>query len=434
MAIVDERDRRILALAVTALFTLAVEPFYVLVDTAIVGRLGTVPLAGLALASTVLTSLLWAFNFLSFGVTTRVAWETGAGDKRAASGVAVQALWLAVVIGCAIAVLVAVAARPLASLLGGEDATLDAAATYLHISALSMPAALLMLTSNGVFRGWSDTRTPLAVVLASNVVNVVLEVVFVYGFDWGVAGSAWGTVVAQWLAAAWFLGLIGRAVVAAGARLRPVVEEARRLITIGRHIVVRTGALLAALALATAAAGRVGTDALGGHQIAQQMFVFLALIADALAVAAQAIIGTASGAGDRAAADEDTRRLLRLGLIVGAVMTVVVIASSPVLPRIFSSDDAVVSAATTALIALGVMQVPGVITFVLDGVLMGRSEFSYVKWVTLAALVAYVPIAGAVFAEPDLGIGFVWGGLVVWMVVRAALNWRGYAPRRQPAR
>jgi putative MATE family efflux protein len=374
----------------------------------------------------VLTSLLWAFNFLSFGVTTRVAWETGAGDRRAASGVAVQALWLAIAIGTATAILVASAARPMASLLGGEGATLEAAVTYLRISAVSVPAALLMLTSMGVFRGWSDTRTPFAVVLASNGLNVILEVLFVYGFDWGVAGSAWGTVIAQWMAAAWFLGLISAAVRATGARLRPVLKEARQLLSIGRHIVVRTAALLAALALATAAAGRVGTAALGGHQIAQQSFVFLALITDALAVSAQAIIGTASGAGDRREADEDTKRLMRLGVMVGGALTVVVIALSPVLPRIFSTDDDVISAATTALIALGIMQVPGAITFVLDGVLMGRSEFSYVKWVTLAALLAYVPIAAAVFANPDLGLGWVWGGLVVWMVVRAALNWRRY--------
>lgn len=418
----DTRDRRILALAVPALFTLAIEPMYVLVDTAIVGRLGTDPLAGLALASTVLTTLLWAFNFLSFGVTTRVAWETGAGNRRGASDVAVQALWLALLIGSASALLVTVAARPLASVLGGEGASLEAAVTYLTISALSMPAALIMLTSHGVFRGWSDTRTPLRVVIVSNVVNIVLELLFVYAFDWGVAGSAWGTVLAQWIAAAWLLGLIGRTVRATGAALRPAMDEARRLITIGRHLMVRTGALLAALALATAAAGRVGTSALAGHQIAQQMFILLALMVDALAVAAQAIVGTAAGAGDDSEATKDTRRLLRLGVIVGIGQTVIVIALAPVLPHAFSGDDEVVGAATVALLWLGVMQVPGAIAFVLDGVLMGHSDFRYVKWVTVGALVAYAPIAAIVFASPDAGLGVVWGGLVAWMLVRATFN------------
>jgi len=427
---VREIDRDILRLAVPALGSLAIEPLYVLVDTAIVGRLGTVPLAGLALASTVLTTALWAFNFLSFGVTTRVAWETGAGDRKAASGVAVQALWLALVIGVASAVVVAFAAEPLARVLGGHGNTVDAAVTYLHISAVSVPAALIMLASHGVFRGWSDTRTPLAVVLVSNVLNVVLEVVFVYGLHWGIAGSAWGTVIAQLLAALWFVRLIGVNVVATGARLRPALDEAKRLLTIGRHIVVRTSALLGALALATAAAGRVGTSALGGHQIAQQMFIFLALVTDALAVAAQALVGTASGAGDTVEADLDTSRMLRLGLIVGAVLTVVVIATSPLLPHVFSGDGRVIHAATVALLFLGVMQVPGAVVFVLDGVLMGRSEFAYVKWVTLAALVAYAPIAALVFDRPHLGLGVVWGGLVVWMLVRALLNWRRYAIAR----
>jgi putative MATE family efflux protein len=421
----DDRDRRILALAVPALFTLAVEPLYVLVDTAIVGRLGTVPLAGLALAATVLTTLLWAFNFLSFGVTTRVAWETGAGDKRAASGVAVQALWLAVVIGAALAVAVSIATRPLAAVLGGEGETLEVAVTYLRVSALSMPAALIMITSNGVFRGWSDTRTPLRVVLVSNVANVVLELLFVYGFDWGVAGSAWGTVIAQWLAAAWFLGLIGAAVRATGAALRPALEEAWRLVRIGRHLVIRTGALLAALALATAAAGRVGTSALAGHQIAQQMFVLLALVVDALAVAAQALVGTAAGAGDERTAADDTRRLLRLAVVVGGALTVAIIALSPVIPHLFSSDRRVIDAATVALFWLGVMQVPGAVTFVLDGVLMGRSDFGFVKWATVGALVVYAPIALFVFTRPDSGLGLVWGGLVAWVSVRAVFNvWR----------
>jgi putative MATE family efflux protein len=268
-------------------------------------------------------------------------------------------------------------------------------------------------------------------VIASNVLNVGLELLFVYGFDWGIAGSAWGTVLAQWLAAAWFLGLIGVAVRATGAALRPAIDEARRLLSIGRHLVVRTGALLAALALATAAAGRVGVAALGGHQIAQQTFVFLALVVDALAVAAQALVGTAAGAGDERTADADTDRLLRLGVLVGVGLTVLVIGAAPFLPHLFTSDGRVIHAATIALVALGLMQLPGAITFVLDGVLMGRSDFGYVKWVTLGALVVYAPFAAAVFIHPEFGLGVVWGGLIVWVTVRAAGNFVRFKSRER---
>ena len=429
----DARDRRIIALAVPALGTLAAEPLYVLVDTAIVGRLGTIPLGGLALATTLLTSLLWICNFLAFGTTTRVAFLTGRGDHRAAACAGAQALWLCALIGVPMVGLVALAGRPLASALGGEGEILEAAATYLRISAFAMPAVLVTLAGMGFMRGLSDTRTPLVIVVVANALNVVLEVVLVYGFDLGVAGSAWGTLVAQWLGALWFLRLCGARIAAVGARATPVAAELRRLIGVGRHVFVRTGALLAVLILATATAARVDASTLAGHQIVFQVFVFVALVVDALAIAAQAIVGTELGAAGDDEATATSRRLIRLGLVVGAAIGVVLIVSAPWFPRLFSGDDAVVARATTALVFLGVMQLPGSVAFVLDGVLMGGSDFAYVKWVTVAALLVFLPFAGAVLAWPQLGIAGVWAGLLVWMTTRAALNGRRFRTGRWTA-
>lgn len=418
----DARDRRILALAVPALATLAIEPLYLLVDTAIVGHLGTVPLGGLALATTVLTTLLWVCNFLSFGTTTRVAFLTGRGQHADAARAGAQALWLCAFIGLPMTALVAVGARPLASLLGGEGAILDAATTYLRISAAAMPAVLVALAAQGYLRGLSDTRSPLIVVLVANVLNVVLEVVLVYGFDLGVAGSAWGTLVAQLLAAAWFLRSCAKRISATGAGLGPVGAELRRLLAVGRHVLVRTGALLATLTLATATAARVGATTLAAHQIASQVFVLLALVVDALAIAAQAIIGTELGAAGDEEAEATGQRLVRLGLIVGAGIGVVLLALAPVLPHVFTKDDGVVRRATVALAVLAVMQLPGAVTFVLDGVLMGGSDFAYVKWVTVGALVVFLPFGAAVLHWHDLGIAGIWAGLLAWMTVRAVLN------------
>jgi putative MATE family efflux protein len=430
--VLDERDRRILALAVPALFTLAVEPLYLLVDTAIVGRLGTAPLGGLAIATSVLTTLLWVCNFLSFGTTTRVAVLTGRGDHRAAATAGAQALWLCGFIGVPLAVLVLVAARPLATALGGEGAVLGAAVTYLRISAAAMPAVLIALAAQGYLRGLSDTRSPLRVVLVANLVNVVLEVVLVYGFDLGVAGSAWGTLVAQLLAAGWFLRICGARIIGTGARLRPVAAELRRLIAVGRHVFVRTAALLAVLTSATAVAARVGPATLAAHQIAYQVFVLLALVVDALAIAAQAIIGTELGAGG-GEATATARRLIRLGLVVGAGIAVVLIALAPFAPHLFTADGAVASRAAVALVLLGVMQLPGSVTFVLDGVLMGGNDFAYVKWVTVGALVVFVPFAAAVLTWHRLGIAGVWAGLLAWMTARAALNWARFRSGRWTA-
>ena len=428
----DARDRAILRLAVPALGGLAIEPLYVLVDTAIVGHLGTAPLGGLALASAVLTTATWLFNFLAYGTTARVAFLRGAGRHAEAAGVAAQGLWVCAVVGTALAALIAAAGRPLATLLGGSGAVLDAATTYLRISAVGVPFILVALVGHGYLRGLHDTRTPLWVALGANAVNVVLEVAFVYGFDLGVAGSAWGTVIAQTGAGAAFLLLIARSVRRSGARLRPVGREVRGLLAAGRHLVVRTGALLTTLSLATAVAARVGPVTVAGHQIALQIETFLALSVDALAIAAQAITGSLLGEGDLEEARRTGRRLVRIGLWVGAALAVVVVATSPVVARIFTTDPAVVRTARDALLVVGLMQVAGALVFVLDGVLMGASDFRFLQWATVAALASYVPFAMAVLRFRHLGIVGVWSGLLVWMLVRLAFNARRFAGARWP--
>ena len=423
----DDLDRRILGLALPALGGLAAEPAYILVDTAIVGRLGTVPLGGLALAATVLTTLLWVFNFLSFGTTSRVGHFVGAGDQQSAARVGVQAVWLCLAIGVPLAVVVAAAGRPLAAALGGTGAVLDAAVTYLRISAIGIPSVLLVIAGHGIFRGYSDTRTPFVIVAASNVANVILEVVFVYVLDMGIGGSAWGTVLAQTGAAIALVGPVLRRATRAEVTLRPAAAEMLPLVAIGRHLFIRTGALLAALALATSAAARVDASTLAAHQITHQLFIFLAYFVDALAVAAQAMVATAIGAASLGTIRATTARLLRHGVLLGALLTVLLLAVSPVLPRVFTGDGAVAGRASTAIAVLALMQVPAAIAFVLDGVLMGASDFAFVKWTTVAGLVSFIPFAAAVIAWPGTGIALLWAGLFVWISARGAVAARRYA-------
>jgi putative MATE family efflux protein len=412
----DDLDRKIIRLAVPALGSLAVEPLYVLTDTAIVGRLGTTPLAAVAIASIVLNTLAWISNVLSFGTTSRVALLTGRGDGRGASAVAAQGLWLCAVLGVPVAAAVAALARPIAVALGGEGDILEAAVTYLRISAIGIPFLLVALLGHGWFRGLSNTTTPLRVVAVANLINLVLELTFVYGFDWGVAGSAWSTVIAQVLAAAWFLRL-------GVARLaKPVWDEMRRLLVIGRDLLIRTSALVGVLGLSTAVAARISATSLGGHQIALQIFTFLALVVDALAITAQAMVGTKLGEGDMDGALHVSRRLLRVGTWIGVGIGVVLAASAPFLPHLFSTDARVVDRATIALVLLGLLQVPAAVAFVLDGVLMGASDFRFLKWTTLAGAAAFLPFAVAVLAWPGLGIGVLWLGLVAWMTARAAVT------------
>jgi putative MATE family efflux protein len=205
-----------------------------------------------------------------------------------------------------------------------------------------------------------------------------------------------------------------------------------RLVVIGRHLFVRTGALLGTLTLATSVAARVGPSTLAGHQIALQVETFLALSLDALAIAAQAMVGTLLGAGEQEEARETGRRLLRFGILAGVILAVIVVATAPLLPHIFTGDAAVVHRATAALVVVGVLQIPGSIAYVIDGVLMGASDFRFLQWAVIAASLAFVPVAGAVLHWHRLGVVGVWCGLLVWMGARAVLNGVRFSGERWP--
>jgi putative MATE family efflux protein len=218
------------------------------------------------------------------------------------------------------------------------------------------------------------------------------------------------------------LQMCGSRILAVGASLRPMFTEIKRLFVIGRHLAIRTGTLVLTLTLSTSVAARIGTSTLGAHQIALQVELFLALSVDALAIAAQAMVGTLLGRRDLDEVRATRKRLMQMGWMVGAVLCVIVVLLAPVLPHIFSGDDAVVSRATVALVFVGFVQVPGAIAFVTDGILMGASDFRFLQWVIVAAGVAFVPVSLIVLEWKWLGIAGLWTGMLLWMSVRAVLN------------
>jgi putative MATE family efflux protein len=420
-------DRRIVDLAAPALATLVVLPLYNITDTAIVGHLGRAPLGGLALASTVLNLIGWTSAFLQMATTSEVAFRRGRGDDAAVATAAVTAYTVALALGVLVALLVAFAGPPIAHGLGGDGAIQHNATTYLRIAAVGMPFLLLSLAGTGHLQGHEDTRTPLRIVLIANVVNVALEVVLVYGADTGVAGSAWGTVIAQAVAAALF-------VAASRKRLeslrRPDLHELIRLLRNGWALVVRTIALGAALVAATAVAAQVGSATLAAHQITLQVWLLLALTLDALAVPAQVYVGAALGRLDTDDAVIIGARCLRLGLIASVVVAVATIALSPLLPYVFTSDAHVRHVATTGLIICGALQPLAALAFVYDGLLLGASDFATLRGAMLLALLAFMPLAIATLAHHNLGITGIWLALVCWLAARSALLARRWSSHK----
>ena len=416
----NRTDRRIIALAIPALGSLAVEPLYVLVDTAIVGRLGTAQLGGLAIAATVLGLVVAGCNFLTYGTTERVARRLGAGATADAADVAVQAMWLSTLVGVVVAPLVFLAAPVVAGWLGASGDVYDFGVTYLRITAVGVPFVVFTLGAQGVQRGAADYRTPLVILFAANLVNAVLEVLFVFGFDWGVPGSAWSTVIGQVGAGVAFAVVVKRHLVAARNR-RPSRAGMAPLLTAGRYLLLRVGSMLAVTSGATAIAARVDAPTLAAHQIAASMLLFLALALDALAIPAQTLVAEELGQGSTAGAADLSRRCVRLSIVTGGSAAIAVAALAAILPDAFSGDAAVTERATAALLWLALMLVPAAIAFAYDGVLIGAGDYRFLGLAALGYLGAVAPI-GAVVLLTGGGIGAIWAGLTVWVVLRAVVN------------
>lgn len=404
-------------LAVPAFGALVAEPLFVMADSAIVGHLGTAQLAGLGVASALLTTAVSIFVFLAYATTAAVARRVGAGDLQAAIRQGMDGIWLALLIGATVIAVVLPSAPALVGLFGASDTAAPYATTYLRISSLGIPAMLIVLAATGVLRGLQNTKTPLYVAISGFIANGVLNVGLVYGADLGIAGSAWGTVIAQWGMAAVYLVVVIRGARRHGASLRPDTAGIRASAQAGAPLLVRTLSLRAILLIATAVAARLGDADIAAHQIILSLWSLLAFALDAIAIAGQAIIGRYLGADDPQGARAACRRMVQWGIAVGVVLGLLVILSRPLFLPLFTSDPTVKDTALPALIMVAFSQPICGVVFVLDGVLMGAGDGPYLAGAMLVTLAVFVPAALLV---PTFGGGLtaVWGAMTLMMAVR----------------
>jgi MATE family multidrug resistance protein len=417
MRLRSPHDRAIRALALPALGSLIAEPVLSLVDTAFIGRVGRDALAALGVAAAVFALAFFLFNFLEYGTTTEVAKAVGRGDLGAAGRATATAMTLAAGCGVAVALGLVALRGPIAGLLGAAGEVRAGAVTYIGIRALAAPAVLLVRAAHGAYRGYQDTRTPLLVAVGVNGVNLLLDPLLIFGLGWGIGGAAWATAIAQWVGACWFAALLMKGKYGlAGAR--PVTTEVRAFLRVGRNLAVRTGALLATFTLATAVAARVSEVALAAHQVLSQLFLFLALGLDALAIAAQALVARILGSGDRLGAREVSDRLLALGVGVGVALTLVLAVVGPLVPGWFTSDPETRRAIAGVYGILVVLQPLAAIVFVWDGVFIGAGDFGFLA----LAMVGAALVAGTLLVMV-LPLG--WGLSGVWWSIGALLGARG---------
>lgn len=441
-----------------------------MVDSAVVGHLGTAQLAGLGIAAALLTTGVNIFIFLAYATTAAVARRVGAGDLSGALRQGVDGIWLALLLGALVVAAVLPGAPAMVDLFGASGTAAPYATTYLRISALGIPAMLVVLAATGVLRGLQDTRTPLYVAVAGFSANAGLNVALVYGAGLGIAGSAWGTVIAQNGMAAAYLTVVVRGVrrhagthpADSGSadrtdsgtrgklrqpdRLRqhrkarhrktrhrrpwrlvgPAAPGRRRNTRLrpGRSgpLLIRTISLRAVLMIATAVAARLGDTEIAAHQITLTVWSLLAFALDAIAIAGQAIIGRYLGADDPAGARAACRRMIEWGVACGVVLGLLVVLARPLIGPMFSSDPAVQHALASALLIVAVTQPVSGIVFVLDGVLMGAGDGPYLAWSMLVTLAVFAPAALAV---PALGAGLtaLWWAMGLMMLTRLAALW-----------
>jgi putative MATE family efflux protein len=421
---VRRHDREIVRLAVPAFLALVAEPLFLLADAAIVGHLGTRELAGLGIAAAVLQTAVGLCVFLAYGTTAAVARRLGAADRRGALALGIDGIWLALLVGGLLTALGVPLTGPLVAAFGPGQAVAAEAATYLRIAWLGTIPLLVMLAATGVLRGLQDTRTPLVVAVVGNALNVVLNLLLVFGAGpvpaLGIAGSAVGSVLAQLVSAAILAVVVVRGARREGASLRPDVPGIRAAGRSGVPLVVRTLTLRAALLVTTYAATLAATSGAGNgaagiaaHQLALTVWTFLAFVLDAIAIAAQTITGRHLGASDVTGTREVTARMVRWGLAGGVVTAVLLAAASPLLGPVFSPDPEVHDLLLPLLLVAAVGQPIAGVVFVLDGVLIGAGDGRYLAWGGVVTLVVHAPVV--------LGMAALGAGLVgVWVALVGA--------------
>lgn len=468
MPLRSPHDREIVRIALPALGTLAAEPSYLLVDTAMVGHLGTQPLAALALATAVLGTVAGLGTVATYATTAAVARLSGAGHGADLRRLAAQSLWLGLAIGAVGALVAAVLGPVWIGALGGTGDTADDAARYLRIAAPGFALALLGMAAQGWLRGTGDLRTPLLIVLLGNVVNVVLNPILIYGADLGLDGSAIATLIGQLTMGALFVRLLWRGSGPAAGdpaqprdaggpenvggqqdapattaltdrRASPVDREPvdrrpslallRRLGTTGAWLLLRSASLLATFAVASAVAARIGEPSLAAHQIGWQLFLFLALVLDAFAIAGQVLIGRALGGGRTGEAREASRRMVVLTVAFGAAAALILLVARDPIVGAFTDADDVRDRAAAMWPVLCLMLPFAAAVFAFDGILIGAGDARYLGLAMLAAALLGIP-AMVLFREAGWGIAGVWAGIVVVMAARLAGTWWRYRSGR----
>ncbi|GAB10900.1 hypothetical protein GOARA_063_00990 [Gordonia araii NBRC 100433] len=426
--------RRIADLAFSALVVLIAPPLYLLLDLAVVGRLGTRELAALAVGTLILAVLSTQLTFLSYGTTARSARRFGEGDRDAAIDEGVQATWIALTVGLAIVIAGFVAAPWIMRALVPDAEVAHDGAGWLRIAILGVPMILVAMAGNGWMRGVQETRAPVLNVVVGLSIAAVLCVGLVPGIgplpQLGLDGSAWANVVGQSTTGLLFGAALWREARRSGVDGRPDRSIIAAQLVMARDLIARSASFQICFISAAAVAARYSVASVAAHQVVLQVWEFLSLLLDSLAIAAQSLVGAALGASAVSEARRVARRVTVVSIGVSVLVAALLAAGASVLPRLFNSDPEVLNAiATPWWFLIAMLPIAGIV-FALDGVLLGAGDAAFLRTATLAAaLGTFLPL---IWASHFFGWGLagIWTGLLVFMTARLAAVWWRYRSDR----
>lgn len=414
----DVSARQIFSLALPALGVLSAMPLYLLLDTAVVGRLGAFELAALAAGSAVQSSVTTQLTFLSYGTTARSARLFGAGKRTEAVAEGVQATWLGVAVGLVLASIIWLFGDQIALWMAADEEIAEATTQWLHVSAIAIPLTLVVMAGNGWLRGIQDTRRPLYFVLAGMIPGAIA--IFPLVGHFGLVGSAMANVLGMGITAVAFVICL---ITEHRGSWRPRARIIWRQFILGRDLILRSLSFQVAFLSAAAVAARFGTAPLAAHQIMLQLWNFITLVLDSLAIAAQALTGAALGRGTVDIARRVGKQITKYSVIFAGGLAVVFGLGSGIIPRIFTNDQVVLDAMRVPWWILLAMIVLGGVVFALDGVLLGAGDAAFLRTISIASVIfGFLPGVWISYAL-DGGLPGVWLGLLAFIAIRLVAVW-----------
>jgi MATE family multidrug resistance protein len=423
--------RRVWALAGPIIISNISVPLVGAVDTAVVGHLPEPDSIGaVALGALIFTFLFWGFGFLRMGTTGFIARAYGANDQQALSDTLLRVLLLAVVLGAFIILLGHPLIQLALYLLDSSDSIESLAESYATIRIWSAPATLSIYVLTGIFIGLQNMRYVFVLQLVMNMINVLLDLLFVLGFDMGVEGVALATLIAEYLAALLGFWLLRKPLSKAYKNLNWTRLLERNailaLMKANGDIFVRTLCLVFSFGYFTAQSASMGDVILAANSILMHLQSILAYALDGFAHAAEALVGSAYGAGKQ----QQFKRAVKLttvwGLVSALLISLIYWLFGGLILQLFTNIDAVLLSATTYLPWTIIAPVVSIWSFQLDGIFIGTGYTREMRNAMIFSMLVYLGLL--VILVPALGNHGLFLSISLFMVVRA-LTLGYYYPR-----